>query len=166
MAQVNLDIAQESTSQQILEAVSGSSGGDRYIVSPSDDLIETIIDSEVSGKGSNSSGFTTTNLGKLQIVGFSGLIKITASVYRSGSSGSPVYITKEGVSIDAFEVSINPTGTSTYETVSKNIPVNDGDIINFSIKAYGSAIVYKCNSLTVSGTVTKLDSPYGVIKIL
>lgn len=161
MAEVNLDVAMESTSQEILKKVDQviSITPTTYTSVGSNEVLKTIINSPttITYNGINIPETAT-------ISGFSGMVRIVVSMLAgtdsSGNGQCNINIKKNGVIIHTLT-----TQSRSYVTQTADIAVVSGDILSFSgshsqIMGYESSI----NLLTVCGTVSaETDFGYEVI---
>lgn len=156
MAEVNIDVAKESTGQQILsagakEATSqeilsklASSGGTRF-VTPSNNVLFTPLNSEKS----SASGQFSVVAGEMFVNGgIAGVFKIRASL----KSTTPSYAINLKIIVNGVEHISSDVKSTSYVTVEQYVSFKAGDIIKFAIGSSANFVAYS-NLITICGDI-------------
>ena len=143
MAEKTIDVAYESTCQEILKKIEQTSVA---ISTASNTVLKTLVDEQINVKN------TTRALGSGTAALMRGYVRINATMCSTNGSCGYLYIYKNGVKMRSIQAtSENEDNPVTY---SADIYVSDGDILSFELHGNNSTNYAKIWLLTVCGTVS------------
>lgn len=146
MAEVNLDVAMESTSQEILEKAKSIVPSVQKKCVASDNVVLTVINTEVSTPHSYG-----IQVGKtLYFKNICGTVRITVSL-KSGRYDSDTYGAYISVENDRDKTiyGTTPVATQSYQTYTFDISVKDNDYVYFKLFARTTGNTVYCNLITI-----------------
>lgn len=165
MAKVNLDIAMESTSQEILsksqDIYMGVNGlinsGSTVTCSASDNALLFPVTSEITAPNG-----TTVTCCQYKVNKISGSLRVVASLKGNGNNAlSALYVYVNGGQV----AKLISTYSATYQTYTADITVADGDTIKITLVSenYIGATAY-AKLVTICGDLSEPTTPVPGIK--
>lgn len=150
MAEKVLDVAMESTSQEIKGMLSSA------VLRPSDTVGVYLVSGQVSVKGES----LTAVSDEYMVNNCIGKVKCTCSA-KSSSAGSSAYVDLyvNGLRQKSLNFSANSYATSTFD-----LSVNHGDILVVKLYGGSSTITAYCNLFALSFDAIECPEGYGIIK--
>ena len=143
-----IDVAMESTSQNILEKLNNVNASvARYMAKASNNVQYTLLNTEKSAK-------IEEVIATAKVVGIFGTVRLTYTLRCNANRSGGISVVKNG---DTTIYSSSVNNQTTYKTITKDIQVVDGDVLEFKLVGASNAYNGYCNLITFSFDVEELN---------